>query len=1454
LKIEPDKPKRRATLRLGYGVLAPIVTVIAVYLFVFLATNSHFGSDWIKKRVNEALPGSIDFEYVEIQPSLNRVHAWGLQFFDTTGQPVIEVRRAECSIDLTGMLFNRYELNRCEASDGQVLVGVKPDGHLGIVRTFSPRERSKSARKARPDLIFDGVTIEDVDVLVNLNNLMLRFDDAQTQDAFITVDEKGFYMETERLMATGGRWVFSPRLLGFGSGKSNLATLAWSALRMVDPWKAAHTDYPEPAEDSRGPLDVPLHSLDLRGLEWEREWIEFDEGYVRAADVTVAGSAWLQFIPEQPRLAPGESGVLSYDGEATLHFTPDSPVLDFFLPGVVSTAEDGHAESAIKPLQFDGYGNIRIFDGSTELHAEELNVFGWQLDRFDGNIGIRAGRLGIDGIAEAELWGGMVSGKGWIEPSNGAWSADLCLRNVRLERFLGAFPTLELPDDVRNARVRTIPSRCNDAFDAPIEMSGNLTSKALFQMDPARETRADNFIEDTMWRMDLERLQITWDERPIRMPGRQVLLSGSARLDQRGYVHVPAEVGQQPLVVRADEDTARFEGVVDIIRGQFEDAVVDLQTGETSLWAEAYWLPKFPKGVTLDSRLELSGSVFNPMLEGGRLEIQRDVTDASSPAFSFQAGLERDGLRHRIEEFKIDSEAGTVDVTGFLTLFANGIFQRMTNPSGELEVRVRDLNLDMLPVDLPISTRITAFDGTWSGTLANPEATADLKTSDGFIAGEPFDSIETSARWDGRVLDVEGFRLRKGSGDILGDVSINTREKSVSGQFSGNNFRLSDLQTLVAAGVSPDGIAKFSLHLDGTLRRPDIYGSVVVERLRMLDRRIGTTSFVIDTWENTVHATGTFNGLVDTELRYQHGGDEIQVASTFQRLPLGRLLPSIEGGFARSWLSGQVHTTVQPGSPVNVQSDIVVSEAHLNAEERVFHLEEPAVAEVDFDGSGYSYEVKPFAISDGERQLVASGSRSSGGALDASLRGEVDLALLQLFPDLIADASGTARVDATIRGLVGELTTEGSVGVDDIQITPRGLGTTLRVDSGSFELLGDRVVIPDERPIRGEIYGGDLILSGVAEFADLQLGELVLNANFSGATYRIPDQLVMTLNGALQITNEDLASPRGWAVGGNVEIVDGRYYRDFDIFSDLFSIGGIGRTVSQFESPIWIENPDVGAIDLDLSVTGRDRLFIVSSISNAELDLEMKTDLSITGPLAEMDVEGEMEMLEDSRVLYSGRRFDVGDGVFLFTGYRDDQGIPWPQIDMEMETELRSTCTSRRRGTLDTTASEDLVGQRVEESQSIFITVDVEGRLPVDLTFGLDSTPFYDQRDQLALILTGCPVDALTGGSGAAPTLEIVFRPVIDIVERNVEDRFNLDDVDLVPTPEGNAEILVEDEVSERLIWTLNARVGTDEETEQTVTGRYSLFDWMILELLEQTGREQPLTIDGGIRFRVRLN
>lgn len=1454
MKIKPEKPKRRAWLRLGYGVLGPLATVLALYLFVFLAANSHVGSNWIKEQVNRALPGSLEFEYVEIQPSLSRVHAWGVRLFDPTGQPVLEVRRLECSIDLSGMLFNRFDLSRCTAENGRVLVGVKPEGHLGIVRTFSPEVRAKRPLDQQPVLVFDGVTLRDVDVLVNLNDLMLRFDDVTTDHAFISVDENGFFMKTDRLHATGGRWFFSERLLGFGPGKSNLATLAWSTLRMLDPWKAAYTDFPQPAEGTRGALDLPLHWFDLEGFVWEREAIRFDKGLIRAADVTIAGAAWVEFIPEQPTLAPGEAGVISYDGSAMVHLTPDSPVLDFILPGMISTAEQGVAEAAMKPFYFDGYGNIRIFDGSTEVHARDLSVLGWHLESLDGNLAIRAGRLGFDGVASAQLWDGEVSGTGWIEPSNGAWAAKMCLRNVYLPRFLGAFPPMGLPYDVSHARLSTRPSRCSDTSDSPIEMSGNLTSKALLQMAPARETRANNFLEDTMWRMDIDGLFIDWDRKPSGVPDQSMLLSGSGRLDQRGFVHVPAERGSRPFIVRSGQDQARFEGVIDVIEGLLPEATVRLHVDETSRWAAEYGLPRFPIGVEMNATLNLSGSAFNPVLERARLSAERLLSDRSSPPFSAELELHREGRSHRIDTLAGTSPAGSFEVDGSLRLFGDGMLSVASEPSVEVEAHARDIRLDLLPFDLPISTTVTEFDGSWSGLLRSPDARATLSTSEGFIAGEPFQSIHTSIAWDGRTFAVDEMEFSKGDGVVSGSLSLDTVSNEIDGEVRSDEFRLSDLQTLIASGLSPSGLARFSLNVSGTITRPDIFGSVVVERLRLLDRRIGNTSFVVDTWDGAVHADGTFNGLLDTDLVFEHGSNEIRLLSSFHRLPLGRLLPALDGGFARSWLSGEMDTRVTLGSSISVETLVELTAAELDAGERYFHLKEPAHGTVALDAGGYMFTIEPLTISDGVRELHAEGMRNRDGSVEASVRGDVDLALLQLFPDLIADSSGDARVDIKIGGTGEELRAEGTVDLDDVAITPRGLGTTLRLDGGLIELRGDEVVVSENEPLRGEIYGGDLIMSGAVAFDGLTPGKLVLDTRFSGATYRIPDQLVMTLNGDLQIANDDLMTPLGWSVAGALEIVDGRFFRDFDIFSDIFSIGGIGRTVGLFEVPIWIKNPDIGSIDLDLSVTGRDRFFVVSNISSVELDLEMRTDLSIRGPLAAMDIEGEMETLEDSRVLYSGRRFDVEDGVLLFTGYRDEQGIPFPLVDMEMETEIRSTCASRRRGTLDTTNSDDIVGQRVEESESIFITMDIEGRLPVDLTFALESTPFYDQRDQLSLILTGCPVDALTGGSGAGPTLEIVFRPVIDIVERNVESRFNLDDVDLVPTPEGSAEILVEDEISERLIWTLNARVGTDEESEQTITGRYSLFDWMILELLEETGRGDPLTIDGGVRFRVRLN
>ncbi|MFT6399407.1 MAG: hypothetical protein ACJAYU_004172, partial [Bradymonadia bacterium] len=104
-------------------------------------------------------------------------------------------------------------------------------------------------------------------------------------------------------------------------------------------------------------------------------------------------------------------------------------------------------------------------------------------------------------------------------------------------------------------------------------------------------------------------------------------------------------------------------------------------------------------------------------------------------------------------------------------------------------------------------------------------------------------------------------------------------------------------------------------------------------------------------------------------------------------------------------------------------------------------------------------------------------------------------------------------------------------------------------------------------------------------------------------------------------------------------------------------------------------------------------------------------------------------------------------------------------------------------------------------------------------------------------------------------TLGAILAPVIDVVERNVEERLDLDEVDLIPTTQGSAGITIEDEVSERFTWGLDAIVGSESTgNRQVIRGEYRLFDWLLVEVQEETSRDETITVDTGFRFRLRLN
>jgi hypothetical protein len=268
-------------------------------------------------------------------------------------------------------------------------------------------------------------------------------------------------------------------------------------------------------------------------------------------------------------------------------------------------------------------------------------------------------------------------------------------------------------------------------------------------------------------------------------------------------------------------------------------------------------------------------------------------------------------------------------------------------------------------------------------------------------------------------------------------------------------------------------------------------------------------------------------------------------------------------------------------------------------------------------------------------------------------------------------------------------------------------------------------------------------------------------------------------------------------------------------------------------------------LETDLAVRGRDRLYVQSRVAGADLQVELETNLQVRGPLKAMVMTGDVKSRDGSSLTFRGRSFEVLNATLNFDGERDPTGLPSPTVDAQLRTTVKP-CALASSSLLNATARGV---SAVTAIPTIAITARVQGRAPSALDYVLSSTPSYDQRDQMALLITGCTVDSLTAARAGAPTLDVVLRPVLDMVERNVEESFSLDDFTLAPSTVGTASISIQDQPSEKFIWSLSAALGGLEGTQQNAQGIIRLLDWLSLEL-----REQSVGTEGSVEAGVRLS
>lgn len=1453
---------------LGYLLSWPVMLLLGMYATLILGLNTRAGATAVGELLDWALPGQVEVAHLAIGPGLGRVEAFGVRFGDFEDRDTIVVRHATCHFRLGALLLWQVHFDACTAKDGRVLVHEESDGLFGIEKVFTGEFGEPGLAERPPLFRFSNVRIANVDVMINVWDAFFLVEGVTLEQVGFEITNRSFQLAVGEGELTGGRIVVSERLVGLGDGLPDWETVAWEAQRARDPWSVARAALPERVPGDRGLLELPIHAGSFAGFRWDDYWFSFQRGRFLVADMEIDASGRVRVIAERPKVPQRERAMVTVEGRARVALTPEGPLLEWALPGVIRSDPDMPEARGLEPLVLEGYGTVRFFEGDTRVEAEGLRILDWPVARLSADLSLHRGTVTLRDGARAELWGGEVVAGGRFTPRTGAWDLRMCAHNLHLAEAVAPWVGADADPEL----LRLLAGRLDAGAGADgcvgaagagaIEASGVLTLKAL-EVAPAATTPPDKVIQEPMIGLRARQLQLRWDQDPPWLPTRQLRLDVVAALDQRGVVALRGPEGTPGVQVRGAGARASLWADVDTVAGTFRDGRLQVDVEALQRWTAALGIDGVPSGVRVAVDGPFDGPWERPRF--GETQVMAALAEAVGPvpALTVRGVASTTDRSLRLRALDVRSSAGRVSAEGELGLFAGSIWRLVPDPSMRWTAVVHDLALESVLVGLDVGGRVEGrVEGT--GSLARPRIAAELASADLQVVGEPLDAVAAAVVLTPEEVVLERLHVERGTGTLASTGRLGMRDGQVSAGLEGCGWRLSEVAALDALEAGLDGDVCLALRVDGPADGPRVGGWVTADRLSVANRRLGRASIALDTfpcaapWDGQpcIEWAGVIGGdlLVDGRLPMSRG--PLMVSAHFAKVMLDRYVPELRGVVSDASVSGEALFAWDFRAGGAASAALALDALSFRVGEQAFETARTAVltwrvAQGDGDRSEQQLLVEDLALVTEGRLVRADGALTDFDRLDFQVTGDVDLALLRMLPDYVVDAEGIAAVDVRVGGTVAAPTLAGQAAFDSARVAPRGLGTNVILGRGLLELTTDAILVSEEQPLRGTLFGGDFTVHGQVMLDRLLPAGADLQAFVSGLVYRIPNELVVTLLGDVRFLAPSFADAETWALSGDVEVLDARYFRNFDVFGDQFAIGEFRRPAQRFEPPIWQSVPELGALQLDLRVTGRDRFRVESRVASATLQLELQLDLLVRGRLREMEVLGEADIREGGVANYRGRRFEVERGVMTFDGYRDEDGYPMPILDVELRSSIRP-CTRGRRDGL--ASSLELVSRDLGADENVLLTAFLDGRLPYGITFQLESTPFYDQRDLLSLVLTGCTLDELTAASAGGPTLDLVFRPVIDAVERNVEQRLDVDDVDIVPTTEGAAEITVRNEVTERLSWTLNARVGAEEGNVQALRIEYKLLDWLLLDLREQSGQDEGFTLDAGVRFRFRVD
>ncbi|GAB4563289.1 MAG: hypothetical protein Tsb0020_12290 [Haliangiales bacterium] len=492
--------------------------------------------------------------------------------------------------------------------------------------------------------------------------------------------------------------------------------------------------------------------------------------------------------------------------------------------------------------------------------------------------------------------------------------------------------------------------------------------------------------------------------------------------------------------------------------------------------------------------------------------------------------------------------------------------------------------------------------------------------------------------------------------------------------------------------------------------------------------------------------------------------------------------------------------------------------------------------------SGAAIEVAdPFATQTAKLEISGGVRLDNLEPVEWALQVDGDLAgqmLLLLAPEVFSRATGRAALAASVRGPTDNPQLD--INLDfasprPLSVTPRGLGREIRLDRGELELSelavggrgaaqsGERAVL-ELYDISGELgYNGRISsLAGVVELERWEPVDIDVVLTADGLPVRIPQELELLVNVAELRVFGDVRDQI--ALDGVVEIVDGRYFRRFNLISDVLSLdsgggGGGGK-------PFYETDPLLANATLDLLLDVRS-----FSVQNNLAAIYMSGDLLVTGTPSQPRFDGEIQVSDGEFKLPGARaRFTRTWGNVTFAPSKPFP-VETPTVSLQSEGDYRDASGQYHLITLSVDGSwrrpewDLYTSSGLNKGQTF--TMLFSGRTPAELrkTLG-DESPGGDQAQ----------VDpAVTSDNAADQILKDVAGDFISLL---VEDTLrNLTSLDVARIEIGTSSIgfHAEKEVTDKI------RVTGD--VEQSSTGR-------TIDVRGEVQLSDKVSLEGGARTR----